>query len=101
MTSIQITLSGLGGMVLLTVATWLLSLRLRDVSIVDSVWSLFFLAGALTYAALAPTHGARATIVLALVAVWALRLSGAASIHSNASQNDLAAWLIAVGANAV
>jgi steroid 5-alpha reductase family enzyme len=62
-------------MLLLAVATWLSSLRLRDVSIVDSVWSLFFLAGALTYAALAPTHGARATIVLVLVAVWALRLS--------------------------
>jgi steroid 5-alpha reductase family enzyme len=75
MMSMQIILSGLGVMLLMAVATWLLSLKLQDVSIVDSVWSLFFVAGTLTYAALAPTFGTRVIVVLALVVIWALRLS--------------------------
>jgi len=75
MTNLQIMFSGLGAMLLLATATWALSLRLRDVSIVDSVWSLFFLVGAITYAASTPTSGARVTVTLALVAIWALRLS--------------------------
>lgn len=75
MSNTLIFISGLGVMAALTVSTWLLSLRLRDVSIVDSVWSLFFLAGAVSYSALATGNPVRVTIVLALVALWALRLS--------------------------
>jgi len=55
--------------------TWLISLARRDVSIVDSIWSLFFLAAAGSYAWQAGASGIRATLVLSLVAVWALRLS--------------------------
>ena len=39
----MIALQGLGILLLVGVLTWLLSLVKRDVSIVDSVWSLFFL----------------------------------------------------------
>jgi len=56
-------------------ATWLASLVKHDVSIVDSLWSLMFLIAALVYAAGVPALGARAWLVLTLVAVWALRLS--------------------------
>jgi steroid 5-alpha reductase family enzyme len=64
--------------VILTVAfaTWCVSLLKRDVSIVDSMWPLFFLIAALTYAATLPQPGPRTPWVLGLVAVWALRLSG-------------------------
>jgi steroid 5-alpha reductase family enzyme len=69
--------AGLGTIALLAVATWLLSLVLRNASIVDSLWSLLFLGAALTYAATtdAPS-GDRRALILMLTAVWALRLSG-------------------------
>jgi steroid 5-alpha reductase family enzyme len=57
------------------VLTWLLSVYKRNVAIVDSLWSLMFLLAALTYAHGADHLGPRATLVLALVGVWALRLS--------------------------
>jgi steroid 5-alpha reductase family enzyme len=59
----------------LSLGTWLLSLRLGNVSIVDSLWSLLFLALAATYAWAAPAVGDRGHLIGALVAVWALRLS--------------------------
>ncbi len=69
-------LIGLG--VVLTAATgcWLISLLKRDVSIVDSLWSLMFLLAAATYAITLPETGPRTTLVLVLVALWAIRLSG-------------------------
>jgi steroid 5-alpha reductase family enzyme len=56
--------------------TWLASLYLRDVSIIDSVWALFFLAALLTWYGLGSENGPRTLSALVLVALWALRLSG-------------------------
>ena len=61
--------------VLLAFGAWLLSLRLNDVSIVDSFWPLLILTGAATYALAAPQPGPRALVVVALVALWAMRLA--------------------------
>jgi steroid 5-alpha reductase family enzyme len=58
--------------------TWIVSLFKRDASIVDSIWSLMFLALALAYAVPAWLNGSlepRAVLMLTLVATWALRLS--------------------------
>lgn len=57
--------------------TWVVSLPLRNVSIVDSLWSLMPAAAGIVYALwLAPDPpGARAVAVLALLLAWALRLS--------------------------
>lgn len=57
------------------VASWLFSLVKKDVSFVDSLWSLFFLIAAIVFAVAAQPLSARATLVLALVAIWASRLS--------------------------
>ena len=57
------------------VASWLLSVVKKDVSFVDSLWSLFFLIAAIVFAVAALPLSARATLVLALVAIWSLRLS--------------------------
>jgi len=62
-------------MALLAFGAWLLSLRLNDVSIVDSFWPLLILTGAATYALAAPQPGPRALVVVALVALWAMRLA--------------------------
>jgi steroid 5-alpha reductase family enzyme len=76
MFDLPILLDALLLMLLMATATWGLSLVLHDVSIVDSVWSLFFLAAALLFYGVAGTDDLRALAVLGLVAIWALRLSG-------------------------
>ena len=78
MFNLTLYLYGLGVTVLLLLLTWSISLFRRDVSIVDSSWSLMFLA--MTFAYTVPAWlngelGARATLVLLLVSAWALRLS--------------------------
>lgn len=63
---------------ILILPVWILSVIKRDVSIVDSTWSLMFLAMALTYTSAAWLNGelnARAMLLLLLVGTWALRLS--------------------------
>ena len=72
----QAAMCGLGAVLALAVATWLVSVAKRDVSIVDSVWSLLILLAALVYAASLPALGPRAPWLLALVLVWAVRLAG-------------------------
>lgn len=56
-------------------AFWLISLLRRDVSVIDSAWSLLQLAAGITYAFTLPQIGARGWLCLALIAVWSLRLS--------------------------
>jgi steroid 5-alpha reductase family enzyme len=71
----EIYLSGLAVLLALALLGWLASLALRNVNLVDSLWSLFFLAGTITYASLAPEPGPRTSLILALVALWSLRLA--------------------------
>jgi steroid 5-alpha reductase family enzyme len=54
---------------------WVLSVYKRNVSIVDSLWSVLFMLLGFSYAIAAGHWGARADLVLSLVSVWALRLS--------------------------
>ncbi len=69
-------LAGFVLMLAFALGTWGISVFKRDASIVDAVWSLMLLLGALTYALAAPAAGERAGWVLGLTAVWAIRLSG-------------------------
>lgn len=57
------------------VVSWLISVVKKDVSFVDSLWSLFFVIAAAIYAVDAWPLSDRGLLVLALVAIWALRLS--------------------------
>jgi steroid 5-alpha reductase family enzyme len=64
--------------VVLTVGTllWLLSVRLRDASIVDIFWGPLFLTLAIVYVALSPDgFVGRQVLVLVLVATWSVRLA--------------------------
>lgn len=58
----------------LAVLVWLLSLPLRNASIVDSFWSLFFVVGAAGYYFLIEQGGERTVLVAALLLLWAARL---------------------------
>ncbi|HET6433878.1 MAG TPA: DUF1295 domain-containing protein [Dyella sp.] len=66
---------GLAAALAMGVITWALSVAKRNVAIVDSIWSLMFIAQACVYVFGAPAPTARGLLVVALVAIWGLRLS--------------------------
>lgn len=66
---------GLSALATAAFCTWLLSLKLRDVSIVDSLWALFFVVAAAAYLITTPEPTLRAGIVLMLVTLWGVRLA--------------------------
>jgi steroid 5-alpha reductase family enzyme len=74
MFSLTIYFQGLLVMVVIAVLTWLLSLYKHDVSIVDSVWPLLFLALGAGTALATGVVGPRAILILGMLAIWALRL---------------------------
>lgn len=68
-------LYGLGGILAAGFVAWAISLAKRDVSIVDSLWSLMFFLAAGLYLATASQPGPTSILVLVMVGLWALRLS--------------------------
>lgn len=72
----SIYLTGLAAMAVFALAGWLLSVVRQNVTLVDSMWSLFFMIAVVVYAYL--TEGdsnPRQVLMVCLVAIWALRLS--------------------------
>jgi len=65
----------LPAMLTLGLVAWVIASVRRNVGLVDVFWSLFFLAAGLCYANASQPLRARALLVLALVAMWALRLA--------------------------
>jgi len=61
---------------LFTVALWLLSIRLKDVSFIDGWWPMGMLILALTSFWRTGGSGPHATLLLVLCAVWSVRLGG-------------------------
>lgn len=56
--------------------TWIVSLLVRDASIVDPVWPFGFVLVAVVTRCVSDGNAARGVLLLALVAVWGLRLCG-------------------------
>ena len=75
MAELHAAITGLGVVITGAVLAWLFSLARHDVSVVDSLWSLFITTAGIVYALMLPTSNGRAVLMLALAAVWALRLS--------------------------
>ena len=67
---------------------WLISLLRRDVSIVDSFWSLMILAALLVYLAFSASGGFRSVLLLVLVSAWALRLSAYITVRNHGEPED-------------
>ncbi len=80
----------LGAVLTMGTLLWLLSLRLRDASIVDIFWGPFFLLQVAIYAALRPDgFDGRQLLVLALVAAWSVRLAThIASRHAGKGEDE-------------
>jgi len=73
---ISILLINLAAIAALTFLLWLVSLPLRDASIVDIFWGLGFVAVAWLSSTLAGFPGYRSLLVAALATIWGVRLSG-------------------------
>lgn len=70
------------------VLAWLYSVIRNDVSIVDSLWPLFFLLTASIYAYLSQPLSIRGVLLLVLVAVWSIRLSAYITIRNHGNPED-------------
>ncbi len=75
MFDLHLYLSGLVACCIIVAVTWVFGTLKRDVSIVDSVWSLLFLAAAIVYVRRSPGTAPRDVWLVALVMIWALRLA--------------------------
>jgi len=62
-------------MLVVSFVFWVISVIKKDVSIVDSLWSLFFIIAAVTTYMMQDEPTLRASIVLLMVIIWAVRLS--------------------------
>ena len=87
-------LVGLAAVIALGILLWLVSLAVRDSSIVDIAWGpLLFLVG-VTYYATTTAPGSRARLMMALVALWAIRLAAHIGARTLGHGEDFryAAW---------
>ena len=73
---------------LVAVVAWGVSVIRRDVSVVDSLWSLFFLLAVMVYVGTTEATGPRTWLVAAMVTVWALRLSVYITVRNHGEPED-------------
>jgi len=78
----------LPAIVLAAVAGWYWSFRQHNVNIVDTLWSLLFLLAGMVYALAVAEPGPRTGLLLALLAIWALRLSGYLAWRNHGKPED-------------
>ena len=81
-------LLSLAAMSAIAVVAWLVSIMRRDVSSVDSLWSLFFLVSLLVYAWASEASGWQLNLMLVLVGAWALRLSVYITVRNHGDGED-------------
>ena len=62
-------------MLSLAIAVWALSIKLRDVSIVDSLWSIFFIVFTVLFAWRMGSDTTASFALIGLILLWGLRLS--------------------------
>lgn len=89
-TALNVTawLSALAVILLAAVVAWVVSVIRRDVSIVDSLWSLLILLGLVVYIIASGAGGPRTWLVTGLVTVWALRLSLHIAVRNHGEPED-------------
>src|SRR5690242_13524257 len=64
------------GIAVLMLATWLISLPLRDVSWIDVAWGLAFVVAGWAALLAGEGDGTRSAVMVVLVSLWGLRLAG-------------------------
>jgi steroid 5-alpha reductase family enzyme len=81
-------LSGLAVVAALAVVTWVVSIQKKDASIVDSLWSILFLAAATAYLLRQDQPSERALLMWVLVTIWALRLAIYITVRNWGEEED-------------
>lgn len=81
-------LIALGAILAVAALAWVVSVLIENVSFVDSLWSLFFLLAAIVFAVELESFSTRSALVLALVAIWALRLSLHIAVRNRGEPED-------------
>ena len=82
-------LAGVGTIVVMVSACWVLSVRMKDASIVDLLWSLLFMGAVWTFALVTDAPGGpRRVVILTLVSVWAVRLSAHLTVRNWGEPED-------------
>jgi steroid 5-alpha reductase family enzyme len=66
---------GLAAIVLLSLGTWLFSMKLADVSIVDRIWAVLIVLPLLAGTLMLPETGPRMVLVVTMCGLWAIRLA--------------------------
>ena len=78
----------LGVNLLIGLAAWFYSIAKRNVAIVDGLWSLMILASLLVYVLLSPAGGVRLIVIVAMVSIWAVRLSAHITLRNHGKPED-------------
>ncbi|MBS1542918.1 MAG: DUF1295 domain-containing protein, partial [Bacteroidetes bacterium] len=84
----EIYLTGLAITLGLFAAVWIISIPLRNVSIVDMFWGLGFVVACFYYYNLAEPYHWRGLLVLVLTVVWGIRLSVHIGIRNSGKGED-------------
>jgi steroid 5-alpha reductase family enzyme len=85
---LHLYLLALAAMLILGTAAWIYSVLRGNVSIVDSLWSLFFLLAAMVFASAAGELSDRGLLLLLLVAAWSIRLSAYITLRNHGQPED-------------
>jgi steroid 5-alpha reductase family enzyme len=75
-------------MLLLAIAAWALSIKLRDVSIVDSLWSIFFIVFTVLFAWRMRSDTMASFALIGLILLWGLRLSAYITVRNHGKGED-------------
>ena len=85
---LAVGLHALGLLAALALATWLVSLWRRDVSIVDGMWPVFIASAGMLYAYSPPRFDGATPAVLLLLVAWAARLCAHITVRNHGQPED-------------
>lgn len=88
MLQLEVWLNALPVLLAAAAATWVVSVLRRNVTIVDTLWSLLFVLAAVVYSVSIAAPGPRAWLVVALVSAWGLRLAGYLAWRNRGHEED-------------
>ena len=87
-TLLPLALSGLTTTLVLMFIAWLISLRTRNIAIVDVFWGIAIAGAGLSWLWNAPAAGTRGVLLVLLATVWAMRLAAHLLWRSHGQPED-------------
>jgi steroid 5-alpha reductase family enzyme len=88
MNLLELWLNALPALLVAAALTWVVSAVKRNVTIVDTLWSLLFVIAAAVYVASVEQPAQRAWLVLGLVGIWGLRLAAYLAWRNRGHEED-------------